>query len=254
MRYDEPYDRTGGIAGTQEGAHPRDDRGNGDPHVPRVGVRTRFSITDIAREANVARRTLFAYFPTKEDLVLQRFADHEDEAARIVRARRPDQPPLDALREALLDRLRQRDPSTGLNDDPEIIAFLQLISGTESLAARLTRYTARGIDALAEALRESGFDPLTARLTAAQVIVVERELAFMNHECLVNGESAADRYPEAVRAIDHAFDLWRDGLGSRLRSPTGFTRSVLVPARLTPPSSATAIRSPRCTPPWPPNP
>ena len=173
------------------------------------------SITDIAREADVSRRTLFAYFPTKEDLVLQRFADHEDEAARIVRARRPGQPPLDALRVARLDRLRQRDPSTGLNDDPGLIAFLQLIRSTESLAARLTRYTARGTDALAEALRESGFDPLTARLTAAQVIVVERELAFMNHECLANGESAADRYPEAVRAIEHAFALLRDGLGSR---------------------------------------
>ena len=49
------------------------------------------SITDIAREADVSRRTLFAYFPTKEDLVLQRFADHEDEAARTVRARRTDQ-------------------------------------------------------------------------------------------------------------------------------------------------------------------
>ena len=173
------------------------------------------SITDIAREADVSRRTLFAYFPTKEDLVLQRFADHEDEAARIVRTRRPDQPPLDALREALLDRLRRRDPSTGLNDDPEIMAFLKLISGTESLAARVMRYTTRGTDALAEALRGSGLDPLTARLTAAQVIVVERELFFMNHECLVNGESATDRYPEAVRAINHAFDLLRDGVGSR---------------------------------------
>jgi AcrR family transcriptional regulator len=173
------------------------------------------SITDIAREADVSRRTLFAYFPTKEDLVLQRFADHEDEAARIVRQRRSDQPPLDALRAAQLDRLRDRDPSTGLNDDPEIMAFLKLISGTESLAARVMRYTARGTDALAEALRGSGLDLLTARLTAAQVIVVERELFFMNHECLVSGESAAHRYPEAVRAIDQAFDLLRDGLGSR---------------------------------------
>jgi len=172
------------------------------------------SITDIAREADVSRRTLFAYFPTKEDLVLQRFADHEDEAARTVRTRRSDQPPLGALRDALLDGLRRRDPSTGLNDDPEIMAFLKLISGTESLAARVLRYTARGTDALAEALREGGLDPLTARLTAAQVIVVERELFFMNHECLVNGESAADRYPEAVRAADHAFDLLRDGLAA----------------------------------------
>src|ERR1700735_5068356 len=95
------------------------------------------SITDIAREAEVSRRTLFAYFQTKEDLVLQRFADHEDEAARTVRARRADQPPLEALRAALLDALRRRDPSTGLNDDPEIMAFLRLISSAESLAARL---------------------------------------------------------------------------------------------------------------------
>ena len=173
------------------------------------------SITEIAQAADVSRRTLFAYFPTKEDLVLQRFADHEDEAARTVLARRRDQPPLDALREALLDALRQGDPNTGLNDDPEIMAFVQLINGTESLAARLLRYTSRGMDALAEALRESGFDPLTARLAAAQVIMVQRELADMNHECLVNGESAADRHPEAVRATDHAFDLLRDGLGSR---------------------------------------
>lgn len=172
------------------------------------------SITDIAREAEVSRRTLFTYFPTKEDLVLQRFADHEEEAARTVRTRRTDQPPLDALRAAMLDALRRRDPNTGLNDDPEIAAFLQLVTGTESLAARLGRYTSRGVDSLAEALRENGFDALTARLVAAQVIVVQRELAFMNHECILNGESAADRYPEAVRATDRAFDLLRDGLRS----------------------------------------
>jgi AcrR family transcriptional regulator len=169
------------------------------------------SITDIAREAEVSRRTLFAYFPTKEDLVLQRFADHEDEAARTVRARPADQPPLEALRQALLDALLRRDPATGLNDDPEIMAFLRLITRTESLAARLMRYTSHGVAALAEALRESGFDPLTARLAAAQVIVAQRELLAMNHERLAGGESAADRYPEAVRATNHAFDLLRDG-------------------------------------------
>jgi AcrR family transcriptional regulator len=173
------------------------------------------SITDIAQAAEVSRRTLFAYFPTKEDLVLQRFADHEDEAARIVRARRPDQPPLEALRGALLDSLRRRDPNTGINDNPEIMAFLQLISGTESLAARLTRYTAHGTAELADALRESGFDPVTARLTAVQVIVLQHELAFMNHEYLVNGQSTDERYPEAVRATDLAFDLLGKGLDGR---------------------------------------
>ena len=172
------------------------------------------SITDIAQAAEVSRRTLFAYFPTKEDLVLQRFADHEDEAARIVRARQPGQPPLEALRAAMLESLRQRDPNVGINDRPETMAFLRLISSTESLAARLARYAARGTAELAAALRETGLDPLTARLIAAQVIVVQRELAYLNYECLVNGQSADERYPEAVRVANRAFDLLVDGLGA----------------------------------------
>jgi len=131
-----------------------------------------------------------------------------------VRARRADQPPLEALREALLEALRRRDPSTGLNDNPETVAFLRLITGTESLAARLMRYTSRGVETLAEALREAGFDPLTARLAAAQVIVVQRELLAINHAGLAGGQSAEDRYPEAVRATNHAFDLLRDGLAA----------------------------------------
>ncbi|MFD0402202.1 TetR family transcriptional regulator [Kitasatospora sp. NPDC127121] len=171
------------------------------------------SITEIAEAAEVSRRTLFAYFPTKEDLVLQRFADHESEAARTVRARPAGRPPLEALRAAMLDALAHRDPNTGLCDDPEVMAFLRMIVGTESLAARMIRYTVRGSDALAEALLEAGVDPLDARLVAAQVIVVQRELAVLNQECLADGASADDRYPEAVRAAERAFDLLRDGLG-----------------------------------------
>ncbi|GHE01249.1 TetR family transcriptional regulator [Streptomyces alanosinicus] len=170
------------------------------------------SITEIAQAAEVSRRTLFAYFPSKEDLVLHRFADHEGEAARIVRARPAGQPPLEALRAALLDALARRDPNTGLCDDPEVMAFLRMVFETESLAARLTRYTARGTDALTEALREAGLDPLDARLVAAQVIVVQRELAVMNQEFLADGATAEEHHPKAVRAAERAFDLLRDGL------------------------------------------
>ncbi len=76
------------------------------------------SIAEIAAAADVSRRTLFAYFPTKDDLVLHRFADHEDEAARVVRAREPDVAPLDALHAHLRAALERRDPVTGLCDTP----------------------------------------------------------------------------------------------------------------------------------------
>ncbi|MFD8819109.1 TetR/AcrR family transcriptional regulator, partial [Streptomyces sp. NPDC059627] len=157
------------------------------------------SITEIAEAAEVSRRTLFAYFPTKEDLVLHRFADHESEAARIVRGRTAGQTPLDALREALLDALARRDPNTGLNDTPEIVAFLRMVFGTESLAARLTRYTSRGIEALAEALRETGTDPLVARLAAAQVIVAQQQLAVIHHPARAGGEAAPRPDPAGAR-------------------------------------------------------
>ena len=38
-------------------------------------------VSEIAEAAEVSKRTLFAYFPTKDELVLHRFADHEDESA-----------------------------------------------------------------------------------------------------------------------------------------------------------------------------
>src|ERR1041384_7757078 len=45
------------------------------------------SVAQVAEAAEVSRRTLFAYFPAKEDLVVHRFADHETESARVTLAR-----------------------------------------------------------------------------------------------------------------------------------------------------------------------
>ena len=62
------------------------------------------SVAEIAEAAEVSKRTLFAYFPAKHDLVLHRFADHEDEPARVVREREPGVAPLEALRRYLRGR------------------------------------------------------------------------------------------------------------------------------------------------------
>jgi AcrR family transcriptional regulator len=172
------------------------------------------SITQIAEAAEVSRRTLFAYFPTKEDLVVHRIADHETEAARVVRARPGDVTPLAALREHFLDGLRRRDPVTGLNDHPEIGAFYRLILDTPDLIARQERFRSTGERTLGLALQETaGLAGVTARLAAAQLIAVQWTLARDNIARLAAGESADERYPVAVQDAEHAYSLLRDGLG-----------------------------------------
>jgi AcrR family transcriptional regulator len=170
------------------------------------------SVAQVAEAAEVSRRTLFAYFPTKEDLVLHRFADHEDEPARVVRGRAEGQAPLDALRVHYLDRLARRDPNTGLNDQPGMLAFIRLVKETPSLAARMYEYFNRGTATLAEALTEAGTDPVTARLAAAQIIGVQRVLSQDNSATLLAGSTADDRYPAAVAAAEHGYDLLANGL------------------------------------------
>ena len=167
-------------------------------------------VADIAARAEVSKPTLFRYFPAKEDLVLHRIADHNGEAARVVRGRPPGVSPLAALHRHFLAGLDRRDPVTGLNDHPEVLAFHEMVFTTPSLAGRLNQYTLDDEEALAAAL---GGD-IAARLLAAQVLVTRRVLARANWQKLMAGRTAVDVRPEAVADADRAFALLRDGTGA----------------------------------------
>jgi AcrR family transcriptional regulator len=174
------------------------------------------SVAEIAAAAEVSKRTLFAYFPSKDDLVLHRFADHEDEAARVVRGREPGESPLDALHRHLRTALAERDPITGLCDVPQVVAFYRLILDTPSLRGAQLQYQSRSEDALTSALLDAtpaGPErEMTARLAACQVLVVHRELAHANQVRIGAGQSAEDLAPTALAEADRAFTLLREGL------------------------------------------
>ncbi|MFH8729078.1 TetR/AcrR family transcriptional regulator [Streptomyces termitum] len=159
------------------------------------------SVNDIAAVAEVSKPTLFRYFPTKEDLVLHRFADHQGEAARVVRDRAPGTGPMAALHRHFRAGLDRYDPVTGLNDHPQVVAFHRLVFTTPSLAARLARYLEEDEEALADALGEG----VRARLRAAQVLAVRRVLARTNWQRIADGRTARAVHPEAVADAELAF-------------------------------------------------
>ncbi|WP_405760382.1 TetR/AcrR family transcriptional regulator [Streptomyces sp. NBC_01420] len=166
------------------------------------------SVAEVAAAADISKPTLFRYFPAKEDLALHRFADHEDEAARVVTARPSGTTPLAALRAHFLDGLERRDPITGLCDAPEVLAYHALLYGTPALVARLHAYLRRSEDALAHALGGS----LPDRLAAGQITAVQRLLASENWHRINSGATADELYAEAVEAAESGFAQLRSGL------------------------------------------
>jgi AcrR family transcriptional regulator len=185
------------------------------------------SVADIADAAEVSKPTLFRYFPTKEDLVLHRIGDHLGEAARVVQGAGTD--PIEALHRHFVDGLARRDPVTGLNDVPEVLAYHRMVFETPALAARRAMFIDEDEAALAAALEavlpaaegavpeETGCEGagpgsrpgLVAALRAAQVLAVQRVLARDNWRVLMEGTSADDHYPAALAAAHAGFAMLR---------------------------------------------
>ncbi|MFD8949378.1 TetR/AcrR family transcriptional regulator [Streptomyces xanthophaeus] len=177
------------------------------------------SVADVAAAAEVSKPTLFRYFPSKEDLVLDRFADHQDEAARIVRERPAGQGPVQALHAHFLAALAERDPITGLCDHPNVLAFQGLLYSTASLGSRMAHYTAREVELLAAVLEAESVPPFAARLAALHMVTVRQELGRGNWRRLDPGRSADEVYPEAVADADLAFGMLAGGLDRGLSIP-----------------------------------
>lgn len=175
----------------------------------------RVSVADVAAAAEVSKKTVFNYFPTKEDLVFHPLRDHVDEPARVVRSRRPGEPPVAALRRHFLAGLAAADPNTGLADYPQFLGFQRMVTEAPSLKLRLMEQWIRSEDGLAQALAEAlgaaaDEDPSRAvvpRVLAGQALAVQRALTVRNLERMLAGERAADALAQATAEAELAYGL-----------------------------------------------
>lgn len=128
------------------------------------------SIDEIASAAGVSRKTVFNYFPRKEDLVF----DREDEARDLVRqalAARGEQPPVPAFEALIRGLLDERHPMFRINRRP--IRFWSAVADSPSLTIRARELQGTLADDLAAMLADAVGRPRTdpeARLAAAMLM------------------------------------------------------------------------------------
>ena len=181
------------------------------------------TVTEIADKADVARATLFSYFPTKESIVLGVAGD--DDPAAIVASRAPGTAPLDALRAHYREFARTGaadavgDPAAA--DDgtrgPGLLTSVRVITQSPALTAGVSRLLGSQQAALARVLAaETGAGDADVRpdLAAAQICAVISALKSKFFGRLAAGESFEQAAARLPGDVELAFDLLQHGIGN----------------------------------------
>jgi AcrR family transcriptional regulator len=178
-------------------------------------------VAEVARAANVSEKTVFNYFPTKEDLVYSRLEAFEDELLAAIRERGPGETVLSAFRRFLFQprgvfALGESDDGTATG---RIQAITRMITESPALLARERLVFARYTESLAALIAaESGADAddVEPRVVAGAILAVHRALIDYVRRRTIAGASART-IARGVRAEgDRALRLLEQGLGEYL--------------------------------------
>ncbi|MCQ4209946.1 TetR family transcriptional regulator [Streptomyces longispororuber] len=164
------------------------------------------TVNEIAEAGEVAKATLFAYFPTKESLVLHGASG--DDLAGIVAQRPAGQSFLDALRAHHRMLATGQLPPAILD---ALLARVRVIQDSPALQAAANGLLYEQRQALAEVLAEE-YGPTQAALMAAQIAASLLTLQETYFQRLLDGASPQEAGHALAQDVELAFDLLEHGL------------------------------------------
>jgi AcrR family transcriptional regulator len=167
------------------------------------------TVADVAAAADVSVKTVFNYFPAKEDL----FFDRADEIEQIwldaVADRRPGEPLLAGLRRRVLSRFSDHPNGPGVD-------FRRVLAGSTHLQARGQQMWASHEDAIAGALAGqlgAGAEDPTARVLAHQVLSIHPMMLRLVEMWTERGDPPGQVRDRSLQLINRAFDVLEHGFG-----------------------------------------
>jgi AcrR family transcriptional regulator len=156
------------------------------------------TVAEIADAVNIATKTVFVYFPAKEDLVFHGENEMRDLLVDHIRDRDPGQTPLDAVA-TLLSRLMITSPRGPVADLDRLV---RTVGDSTVLRSRMRLMWERFEEAIAAVLaEETGEQPHAPRprVAAAQIIVVFRTMSTPDVMAYLRSHPKAQRR----KAFDH---------------------------------------------------
>jgi AcrR family transcriptional regulator len=189
----------------------------------------RVTVAEVAAEAGVSEKTVFNYFPTKEDLFYDEVPERARALADAIRSRPPGESVVVALR-------RLQVSECGRLCSPGFATFARIIEESQALRAKELEIMSFFAQTVADTLVEEGVDVRDARIAAGLLVSVHRQF-FRT----ARAQALAGRHgPAAVRRLrgdlERAYALLEHGLGgleAHARSDRGAARK----------SSAGSVRS-----------
>ncbi|MEU2209086.1 TetR/AcrR family transcriptional regulator [Streptomyces hygroscopicus] len=161
------------------------------------------TIAEVAEAAEVSVNTVYNYFPTKEDLFVDREEEIVDRPSRLVRERAVGQSAARALLDRLRQDIRERHPYVGLTEGYD--RFRQVIVDSPTLMARLFTIQGRTVHQLGVTLREEAAaeprDP-TPDFIAHQLVGAENAVRRGIQRGLAEGGGVDEVAEDALRMVD----------------------------------------------------
>jgi AcrR family transcriptional regulator len=209
------------------------------------------TVAEVAQAAEVAEKTVFNYFGTKEALFFDQDAPIEADLVTAIRQRTPGESAVAAVRRYLAGHLEA--PAA----IPEHYHGLPVLAHSPALQAYLRELFARSEQTVAQVLaEETATDPdgVEPRVAAVALVGALRTLYERFLAAAASGQDAKDAAAALPGDVQRAFDLLERGLGAYAiadtsPAPSGATTPHSRPRRRPNPPIDKSQRSDAPTPP-----
>jgi AcrR family transcriptional regulator len=167
----------------------------------------RVTVTEVADAAGVSQKTVFNYFPTKEDLFFDEVPQREAAIVKTIAGREPGESILSALRRLQLGECPRL-------CSPSFATFARIIEESTALQAKELEVMARFAQVLADAIqRETGVDERDARIAAGLLVSVHRQVFSRARKQALAGKQGPAAVKRLRADLNRAYELLEHGLG-----------------------------------------